>query len=70
VTLVDDIAGQLCDICLDELMDALSHAADEMAIHCARVDTGFGPVFIFRDRARVTLAQAKKLVVAEYPPAT
>lgn len=69
VTLVDDIAEQLYDICREEVMDELGHAADEMDVQVTRVATSFGPVFIFRDRRRVTLAEAKKLVFAERAPA-
>ncbi len=68
MTLLDDISGQLHDVCLEELMNELWHAADEMDVRVTRVETGFGPVFIFRDQRRVTLAEATKLVFAERPP--
>jgi hypothetical protein len=64
-TLIDDISEVLVDVTKDELMDELSHAADEMDIRTNRVETGWGPVFIFRDHSRVTLAVAKKFVFAQ-----
>jgi len=64
-TLVDDISGVLVDAVKDELFEELSHAADVMDIRTDRVETGWGPVFIFRDHSRVTLAVAKKFVFAQ-----
>lgn len=64
VTLVDDIAEQLYDVCRDEVIEELGHAADEMDVQVTRVTTSIGPVFIFRDRNRVPLAEAKRLVFA------
>jgi hypothetical protein len=49
---IDDISEGLIDVAEVELLDELGHAADGMDLQRSRVDTGWGPVFIFRDRAR------------------
>jgi hypothetical protein len=64
---IDDISEGLIDVAEVELLDELGHAADGMDLQRSRVDTGWGPVFIFRDRARVTLPSAKKAVFAQRP---
>ena len=66
-TLVDDISERFVETTERELHDELGQAADEMDLHWTRVDTGWGPIFIYRDRSRVTLAQAKKFVFAQRP---
>jgi hypothetical protein len=66
-TIIDDISGELVETAELELLEQLGHAADAMDLHIVRVDTGWGPVFIFRDRSRVTLAFAKKVVFAQRP---
>jgi len=67
LTIVDDISGTLVDVVEEELFEHLGHAADCMDLHMTRVDTGWGPVYVFRDRSRVTLALAKKVVFAQRP---
>jgi len=67
LTVIDDISEMLVETADDELADELGHARDEMDIHIDRVDTGWGPVFVFRDRSRVTLASAKAAVFALRP---
>lgn len=69
MTLVDDIAEQLYDICCDEVMEELGHAADAMAVQVTRVATNLGPVFILWDHHRVTLAEATCEVFAQRAPA-
>lgn len=64
-TMVDDISEKLVDCVKDELFDELSQSADEMDIRTDRVETGWGPVFIFRDHSRVTLTVVKKFVFAQ-----
>jgi hypothetical protein len=49
------------------MFDELWHAADAFEIKTQRVPTFIGPVFVFRDAARVSAKQAKALVLAEYP---
>lgn len=63
---VDDISENLYDLARDELFDELGHAADAFEIRTQRVPTSIGPVFVFRDPARVSATQAKALVLAEY----
>lgn len=66
-TLIDDISEGLVETAELELHEELGQAADEMDLHWTRVDTGWGPIFIYRDRSRVTLAVAKKVVFAQRP---
>lgn len=66
-TVVDDIGATLVDIVEEELEEALGHARDEMDLEVTRVETRWGPVFVFRDRARVTLAAAKRFVFSQRP---
>ncbi len=54
-TAVDDIGELLYKHAEAELFEALGHQADFMDIVTDRVDTDFGPVFVFRDAARVSL---------------
>jgi hypothetical protein len=54
-TAVDDIGEQLYKHAEAELFDALGHRADSMNIETDRVDTDWGPVFVFRDAGRVSL---------------
>lgn len=65
LTAVDDFGGSLYDCAQDELLEELGHAGDEIDLATDRIETSWGPVFVFRDRARVSLAKARALVMAE-----
>ena len=56
-TAVDDIGGLLYQHAEEELLDALGFAADDIEIVTDRIDTSFGPVFVFRNPSRVTANQ-------------
>lgn len=66
-TAVDDISGQLVDCAQEELDDALGFAADDIDLVVDKIDTTWGPVFVFRNRRRVTLKKVKALVQKERP---
>lgn len=66
-TAVDDISGQLVECALEELDEALGLAGDSVDLVVDEVDTGWGPVFVFRDRGRVTRQKVRALVLKERP---
>ncbi len=70
-TAVDDISGQLVDCAMEELDDALGLAGDSVDLVVDEIDTSWGPVFVFRDRGRVTRQKVRALVlkVRPAPPA-
>lgn len=70
-TAVDDISGQLVDCAHEELHDALGFAGDGIDLVVDEIDTSWGPVFVFRDRGRVTRQKVRALVlkVRPAPPA-
>ena len=51
----------------DESADELGIAGDDLDIVTDRIETTWGPVFVFRDRGRVMLKQVKKLVAEDRP---
>jgi len=61
-TAVDDIGEGLYQNALAELFDELGFAGDDLDIVTSRIDTDWGPVFVFRDRRRMTLKSARMLV--------
>ena len=65
---VDDISGGLVDCAEDELLDALGFAADELDLGIEELSTSWGPVFVFWDRGRGTLAAAKAFVFTQRKP--
>lgn len=65
VTAVDDIGGMLYEHALEELFDELGFAADNLDIVVDKIETSFGPVFVFRDRRRVTLKKRARMLVAK-----
>ena len=66
-TAVDDISGQLVDCAEAELFDALGFAGDGLELAIDEIDTSFGPVFVFRDRRRVSLETVKAFVFKHRP---
>lgn len=68
-TAVDDVTGGLIDCANDELIDALGLAVDEFALTQARIETSWGPIFVFWDRSRgpKVLAAAKAFVATQRP---
>ena len=65
VTAVDDIGELLYKDALEELFDELGFAGDELDVVADRIDTDLGPVFVFRDRRRVTLKKARMYVAKQ-----
>lgn len=63
ITIVDDIGESLWELCRDELLGELGFAADELELEVDRVETWKGPLFVFRDPARVSGAEARELVL-------
>ncbi len=68
-TAVDDISGKLIDCAQDELFDALGFAGDEMDVRVEEMRTSWGPVFVFWDGDKESLAAARKFVRANRPNA-
>jgi hypothetical protein len=66
-TAVDDIGRTLVDCAEEELFDELGLVADAMDIKRTEIESFAGPVFVFRDRTRVTLKAAKEWVAKHYP---
>jgi len=62
-TAVDDVSGQLVDLAKEDMEDSLGFAADSMNITVVEIDTTWGPVFVFRDRSRVTLKTIRAFVL-------
>lgn len=54
-TAVDDIGELLYKHAEEDLLDALGFQADFIELVTDRIDTDFGPVFVFRDSSRVAL---------------
>ena len=48
-------------------MDALGHAADAFDVVIDEIVTPIGPVFVFRNPARLTLDKARSWVLARRP---
>ena len=66
-TAVDDISGQSVEYAEAELMDALGHATDAFDVVIDESVTPIGPVFVFRNPARLTLDKARSWVLARRP---
>jgi hypothetical protein len=52
---------------MEELDDALGFAGDSIDLVVDEIDTRWGPVFVFRDRSRVTRRKVRALVLKERP---
>lgn len=65
ITAVDDIGEMLYEHALEELFDELGFAGDGLDIVVDKIETDLGPVFVFRDRRRVTLKKARMLVAKQ-----
>lgn len=65
---IDDISEGLIDVTWDEILDELSHAADELDLRRDRIATALGPVFVIRDHERVSAAKARAAVLRENGP--
>ena len=61
-TCLDDFSSQNEAPAREELMDALGFAADEIDLVTDTFETTYGPVRVFRDKARVSRAKAKAFV--------
>jgi hypothetical protein len=61
-TAVDDIGASLYECAEAELFDELGVAVDEMDIVTDRIETDLGPVFVFRDEARITLQHVTQII--------
>jgi len=68
-TAVDDISEQLVESALDGLYEALGFAGDHLDLKTDRIDTSWGPVFVFRDRSRVPLRKVRAFVMKHRPDA-
>jgi hypothetical protein len=60
---IDDIAEDMYEVIWEEILEELGHAADGMAIRRQRIETRTGPVFVFRDGALWTAANARAAVL-------
>ncbi len=60
---VDDIGENTYDLIWDEILDALGHVADEIAIRRQRIETRIGPVFVLRNATLWTAAKARAAVL-------
>jgi len=61
-TAIDDIGESLYQYAEEELFDELGFTADDLDIATDRIETDLGPVFAFRDRARLSLKAVSDLV--------
>lgn len=62
---IDDIGENLYDVVRDEILYHLGHAGDEIDLRTDRVRTTFGPVFVLRDAAVWSAADAREAVRAQ-----
>ena len=64
-TAVDDIGRILIRSAAGELSEELGFVADAMDLKRDEIDTNLGPVFVFRDRRKMTLKAAKEWVMGQ-----
>ncbi|MBK9386101.1 MAG: hypothetical protein IPN34_14915 [Planctomycetes bacterium] len=64
---IDDITEGLVDVVRDELRDALPMRHDDISLETLRLDTGFGPVFIYSDEDYDVVDQAIEFVKMHRP---
>jgi hypothetical protein len=66
---IDDIGENLYDVIRDEIFEELGHAADFCDIRTDRIVLSSGPVFVFRDAATWSAAEARRAVLSAFPQA-
>lgn len=61
---IDDIGEGTHEMIRDEILDHLGHAGDELDLRTQRIDTPFGPVFVYRDAAVWSEQAVRQAVLA------